>query len=72
MSNHYESKAASRRGGGGDPTQSGKHSRIETTLLRPAGSLAGLDLPAALAARVEAAHAALQARFAADLPELAI
>ncbi|MCJ2178943.1 sulfotransferase family protein [Novosphingobium album (ex Hu et al. 2023)] len=37
LENHYVSLAASRHGGGGDPLQSGRHSRIESALSRAAG-----------------------------------
>ncbi len=46
LRNSYQSLAASRVGGGGDPMVSGQHNRIEPGLLKPAGDLGNLDLAA--------------------------
>lgn len=68
--NRYVSLAASRNSGGGDPTRSGWYNRIEPALLRPNQPLDTLEIPAELAARANAAHAALHQRIAADWPDL--
>jgi len=71
LENRYSSPAASRRGGGGDPMQSGKHSSIQPALLRPARPLEGLELPPELARQAQSAYAELHGRFAADWSNLA-
>ncbi|MEJ2458896.1 MAG: hypothetical protein P8Y58_12440 [Novosphingobium sp.] len=48
LANHYVSLAASRVGGGGDPLQSGRYSRIEPGLSGAALGDAALDLPNAI------------------------
>lgn len=63
LENRYNSREASRRGGGGDPMQSGKFSKIEPALLRPARPLSELELPPALAARVLNSYDNLVSRF---------
>ena len=70
--NSYASPKASRHGGGGDPTESGKHSRVETALKRPAGPIEGLGISAELAAKALESYANLRARFAVRRPDFAI
>lgn len=71
LSNHYHSPAASRRGGGGDPLESGRHDKIVSALLCPAGDLAELGLPQALALACADAFAGMLGRIAHDWPALA-
>lgn len=70
--NSYRSPDASRRGGGGDPTESGKHSRIEQALLRPSRPLAELGMSPELGAKALNLYEKLRERFAAQGPDLAI
>lgn len=72
LANSYRSPDASRHGGGGDPMESGKHSRIEPALLRPAGPLEELGLSPGLAARALNSYERLRDRFAEEQPNLAI
>lgn len=65
LANSYISPEASRRGGGGDPIESGKHSRIEPALLRPARPLDELGLSEPLKDRVINSYENLLFRFAA-------
>ena len=65
LENRYRSPAASRAGGGGDPTASGRHTRIERRAPdHGADAAIPLDLPADLRAEAEAAHAAFLRRIA--------
>ncbi|MCJ2186817.1 sulfotransferase family protein [Novosphingobium beihaiensis] len=64
LENRYASMAASRRKGGGDPLQSGRYSRIEPALSRPAGP--ALDLPEAAVRQANGLYQGLSALFAAD------
>lgn len=64
LENRYVSLAASRRGGGGDPLQSGQHSRIEPALSRTACSDELLpDVPAGLVREAEGRFRHLSALF---------
>jgi len=72
LANRYRSAEASRHGGGGDPMESGKHSRIEPALLRPAGRLESLGLSPELAAKALKSYEKLRSRFAVERPDLAI
>ncbi len=57
LENRYESPTASRKGGGGDPTASGKHTRIEKRADDPARDEAiALDVSAELEAAVTRAY----------------
>ncbi len=66
LRNHYESLAASRKGGGGDPMVSGKHNRIEPGLLKPAGELASLELGEGQAAAAQTAYDSMANLIAAQ------
>ncbi len=72
LENRYTSPEASRLGGGGDPMQSGRHSRIEPALLRPAKPIDQLDIPVGLAAVALQVFTDLRRRFAEKWPLLAI
>jgi hypothetical protein len=72
LTNSYRSPEASRHGGGGDPTESGKHSRIEQALLRPSRPLADLGMSPDLAGKALNSYEKLRDRFATDWPELAL
>ncbi|ETD01703.1 sulfotransferase family protein [Rhodobacter capsulatus] len=62
LENRYVSPAASRRGGGGDPTQSGRFTRIEPRRDDPARDAAvPLDIPEALRDQAEAAYLRFEA-----------
>lgn len=64
LRNDYRSHAASRSGGGGDPTQSGQLNRIEKRAERDAEA-PPLEISAEQAARLEAAYAGFQAMIGA-------
>ena len=72
LANRYESRAASRKGGGGDPLVSGRHERIEPALLRPSRPVETLSIPAELAHAAEARFDELRTRIAASWPDLAL
>lgn len=66
LENHYVSLAASRRGGGGDPLQSGNHTRIQS-----GQSITGtpdrlLDAPPILIEQAEQAYIEMKTRFEDD------
>lgn len=69
LENRYVSNAASRKGGGGDPMISGKHSKIEPALLKPAQPFAALELEEPLIIAVRAAYRDMERRFATQLPD---
>lgn len=60
LRNGYHSHAASRTGGGGDPTQSGGFNRIEQRVARDHAKASVLKVSAKQAARLEAAYAGFQ------------
>ncbi|MBY6005203.1 sulfotransferase [Salipiger bermudensis] len=65
LENRYESHAASRKGGGGDPFASGKYTRIEARADAPEADAAlELDISPDLRAKVEAAYARFEAQVA--------
>ncbi|GAM05783.1 sulfotransferase [Novosphingobium sp. MBES04] len=64
--NAYRSKAASRRGGGGDPLVSGRHSRIEPGLPGRPVDPSDLDLSPATCVQLQESYAALAALFGRD------
>ncbi|SFF87004.1 hypothetical protein SAMN05518801_102335 [Novosphingobium sp. CF614] len=66
LENRYVSLAASRRGGGGDPLVSGRHTRIDPALSGPARDDAPLDLPAGLADAARERYRRLAALFEDD------
>lgn len=66
LQNRYASLAASRRGGGGDPLQSGRHTRIERRSPALSTDAAALDLPGDLAQRADQMYRCLVARFQND------
>jgi hypothetical protein len=66
LENRYESLAASRKGGGGDPTMSGTLKKIERRVPDASQGMTPLvDLPADLAWQVEAAYRRFKARVEA-------
>lgn len=68
LENRYVSLAASRRGGGGDPWMSGRHTRIVAQRGRADHGDAPLDLPPVLAKEARERFARLAALFSADDP----
>lgn len=72
LENTYRSPKASRLGGGGDPMESGKHSRIEPALLRPSGPIERLGISRELADKALNSYEKLRQRFAVQWPGLAI
>ena len=67
LENRYVSLAASRRGGGGDPLQSGNHTRIQSDPSATGVPDRPLDAPAALVEQAEDAYTKMKSRFAAEL-----
>ena len=66
LENRYVSPPASRRGGGGDPLVSGRHTRIESRLAHPIQKNPVLDLPADLASEAEERYRRLSTLFHLD------
>ncbi|MEP1765205.1 MAG: sulfotransferase [Sulfitobacter sp.] len=62
LENAYKSHKATQKGGGGDPTQSAKHTRIEARPM-PATLAPIIGVPDALAEKCFTAHEALVGRF---------
>lgn len=68
LRNSYDSKAASRKKGGGDPLESAKHNRIvQASSLHKYGDMSSLDIGSDLAERAEAIHMEIVERFRADV-----
>ncbi|MGB3242944.1 MAG: sulfotransferase family protein [Sulfitobacter sp.] len=63
LENRYRSHAASQKAGGGDPTASALHTRIEKSNASSGEVQMGLDLSEAVKFRCEAAHKELVERF---------
>ena len=69
LENRYVSLAASRRGGGGDPLESGRHSRIEPSLSAFAGDDFPLGIPAATAREAQERYRRLSLLFSGEAGE---
>lgn len=70
LENKYQSKAASRKKGGGDPLESGRHNRIVQNNSSHQGcGMDSLDMKPDLAEKAEAAHKEIIERFRADIGE---
>ena len=72
LSNSYQSTAASRAGGGGDPLVSGQHTRIESTLLVAPRPIEELGLPVLLASAAQEEFLRLRDRIAQQCPDTAV
>lgn len=71
LENRYVSLKASRKGGGGDPLSSGKHTRIETSLPSSAEEDETLDIDPALSQAASDRYQRFRDLIAEDWPELA-
>ncbi len=64
LANRYESRAASRRGGAGDPLVSARYTRIEPRQAAESGEAGPLDLPGELLERAQALYARFETEIA--------